>query len=81
MYDWYEKENLLKLYVLYSFASISQINVNAIKDIVTKHGPQLRELHIGGNYYLNFPALANNIFVRNLFSISILSSSNSINLK
>lgn len=81
MYGWYEKENLLKLYVLYSFASISQINVNAIKDIVTKHGPQLRELHIGGNYYLNFPALANNIFVRNLFSISILSSSNSINLK
>lgn len=73
--QWCEKENLLKLYFFYSLAFIFQINVNAIKDIVTKHGPQLRELHIGGNYYLNFPALANSIFVSKLFPISILSSS------
>lgn len=42
--------------------SFTSINANAIKDIVTKHGPQLRELHIGGIYYFNFPALANSIF-------------------
>uniref|UniRef100_K1Q514 F-box/LRR-repeat protein 6 n=1 Tax=Magallana gigas TaxID=29159 RepID=K1Q514_MAGGI len=55
--------------------SFTSINVNAIKDIVTKHGPQLRELHIGGNYYLNFPALANNIF-ENCPCLEVLDVSN-----
>lgn len=55
--------------------SFTSINVNAIKDIVTKHGPQLRELHIGGNYYLNFPALANSIF-ENCPCLEVLDVSN-----
>jgi hypothetical protein len=50
-----------------------KINVSILKDITQKHRPhQLTELHLGGNYYLNFPALANSIFVSTSTSVNFI---------
>ncbi|XP_048778371.2 F-box/LRR-repeat protein 6-like isoform X2 [Ostrea edulis] len=56
--------------------SFTSISVGTLKDITLKHGLlQLKELHLGGNYYLNFPALANSIF-ENCPQLEVLDASN-----
>ncbi|XP_078326652.1 F-box/LRR-repeat protein 6-like isoform X2 [Crassostrea virginica] len=55
--------------------SFTAINANNIKDIVMKHCKSIKELHIGGNSYLNFPALANRIY-ENCSGLEVLDVSN-----